>query len=320
MKNKYFPFLALIFLLLGNVSAQDTEHEDKSWKRFQIEITGGLASVNPSDLNLRADYDRQYLVRQKEYYSYYFPAVEQGVGVSDFRKIKSTFPFGFRFKYRISRAFSLSLGFKYFSKSETSEANARFHDMSTQSYSLDFSYSPYTLSISGFAPLLGVHFLIKTMNFLDFELFLSGGPLFAKCRYLIGDTRLYSRSNSVYRAQETSYEIDGKSTGISLNTGARIYAGIIGNLKFFCEGGYSYQKAKNLQGQGKFIYYRYVDPSRKEIFGESDWEGFWGIKETQEYAPLPSNEWEKNDQRVSDFNLDLSGLFFHIGFSFDFSL
>jgi hypothetical protein len=137
---------------------------------------------------------------------------------------------------------------------------------------------------------------------------------------LIGITRLYSRNNQVFRAHETSYEIKGKSTGVALMAGSRVNFSILRKFKIFCEAGYSYQTAKDVYGQGNFIYYRYLDSNRKEVADEINWEGFWGIKEAQGSPPFPSNEWEKNDSRVRAFKLSLSGLFVHIGISFKFSL
>jgi|GEM_PF-5434642 len=52
----------------------------------------------------------------------------------------------------------------------------------------------------------------------------------------------------------------------------------------------------------------------------SNGKGYWGIKEAFPLAPLPSNEWEKEDPRVRDFVLDLSGAFLRIGISYGFSL
>jgi hypothetical protein len=95
---------------------------------------------------------------------------------------------------------------------------------------------------------------------------------------------------------------------------------ILRDVNVFCESGYSYQKAKNLEGKGIFTYSFYQDPHNIVVSDELEWEGYWGVKEDQEFAPLPSNEWEKDDPRVREFLLDLSGVFIQIGVSFSFSL
>lgn len=318
-KNKIILIIFSIAFAFQSIYAQDSIPEKRRWKRFQVEIFGGLAFMNPTDLNLRPEYDEQYLIHQREFYNYYFPSVQQGTPSDEFRKVKSSLPLGFRFRYRLSRFFSLSLGLKYFSKNKTSQVSAQFRASGDRPYILDYEHSPYSISTSGFSPFLGVHLSFGKMDPISFEVFLSGGPLFAECRYQIGINRQYSRNNSVYSANETSYEIQGNSIGISLNSGARINVGIVDNIKVFFEGGYSYQMAENLHGRGSYIYYIYRDPNTKEVSDDLSWEGYWGVKEIPPYAPLPSNEWEKDDPRVRGFKLDLSGIFLQLGISFTFS-
>ena len=319
-KNKIifiFLFLACTFQC---IYAKDSNPDKASWKRFQVEIFGGMSFMDPTDLNLRPEYDKQYLLDRKEYHEYYYPSAQQEDPSDEFRKVKSTLPFGFRLRYRVNRIFSLSVGFKHFSKNQASEVSALYYALGGRPYILNYEYSPYSISTIAYVPFLGVHFSFGRSKLINFELFLSGGPLFAECQYQVGVAQFYSRNNSVYRADETSYEIQGKSTGLSLDTGARINMTIMGSIKAFCEGGYSYQTAKNLHGKGNFIHYIYRDPNTKDVSDELTWEGYWGVKETQEFAPFPSNEWEKDDPRVREFELDLSGMFIQIGISFSFSL
>ena len=319
-KNKIIFILLFFVFVYQGIYAQDSIPEKASWKRFQVEVFGGLSFMDPTDLNLRPEYDEQYLLDRKEFYEYYYPSAQQGDPSYEFAKVRSTIPFGFRFRYRFNRIFSLSLGFKHFSKSQTSEVSALYYALGNRPYILDYEYSPYSISTIGCVPFLGVHFSFGRSKLINFEFFLSGGPLYAECRYQVGISRFYSRNESVYRADETSYEIQGHSTGLSLDTGIRINMRIMGGIKAFCEGGYSYQTAKNLLGKGNFTYYIYQDPNTKYLSDELIWEGYWGVKEIQEFAPFPSNEWEKDDPRVREFELDLSGMFIQIGISFSFSL
>jgi hypothetical protein len=319
-KNKIVILLLLLAFAFQSMYAQDSEQEKASWKNFQVEIFGGKSFMDPTDLNLRPEYDKQYLVDRKEFYEYYFPNAQQEDPSGEFRKMRSALPFGFRLRYRLNRVLTLSLGFKRFSKSQTSEVSALLYAFGDRPYILDYEFSPYSISTVAYVPFLGVHLLFGKGRLFNYEFFLSGGPLFAECRYQVGITRYYSRNNSVYRADETSYEIQGNSTGISLDAGVRINMAILGGFKIFCEGGYSYQTAKNLQGKGNFAYYVFRDPNNKDLSDELTWEGYWGVKELQEFAPLPSNEWEKDDPRVRAFELDLSGMFIQIGISFSFSL
>ena len=312
--------MILVMPIWSNPQSHYPDPVKKAQPKFQIELFSGMASLNPSDLNLRPEYDMQYLKNQEDFYSHYNPYNQPGNVPYDFRKITSTIPLGFRLKYHLSRRLALSLGFRAFSREQKSDVTAQFDDTNYRRYVLEYDFSPYSLSVSAYSPQLGVHFLAAHTKYFNLELFFSGGPLFAECHYLINTSRFYSRSGQVISANETLYEIAGKSTGVALNTGSRINMKIMGNLSVFCEGGYSYQTAKNLKGKGELTYYRYTSPDTKEKSGELQWEGYWGIKEVQEFAPLPSNEWEKNDDRVGDFKLDLSGFFLQIGISFGFSL
>ena len=319
-KNKIIFIVLFLGFAFQSIYAQDSIPEKANGKRFQVEIFGGLSFLDPTDLNLRPEYDKQYLLDRNEFYEYYYPSAPQGDSSYDFGKVKSTLPFGFRLRYRFGKIFSLSLGFKHFSKSQSSEVSALYYAFGDRPYILDYEYSPYAISTNAYVPFLGVHFSFGRGRPVDFEFFISGGPMYAECRYQVGVSRFYSRNDHVYRADETSYEIQGNSTGISLDAGARINMTIMGGIKVFCEGGYSYQVAKNLHGEGNFTYYIYRDASTKDLSDELIWEGYWGVKEIQEFAPLPSNEWEKDDPRVREFVLDLSGMFIQIGISFSFSL
>lgn len=319
-KNKIILIFLFLIFISQSISAQDPIPGKTSWKRLQVEIYGGQLFMDPTDLNLRPEYDKQYILDRKEFYEYYYPSAHQEDPSGEFRKVKSALPFGFRFKYIFNRIFSLSLGFKHFSKSRSSAVSALYYATGDRPHVLDYEFSPYAISTSGSVPFLGVHFSFGKGRLLNFELFLSGGPLFAECKYQVGIARFYSRNNSVYRAEESSYEVKGNSTGISLDTGIRINMKIRHDFRVFCEGGYSYQKAKDLDGKGNLKYYVYQDPNNKFLSDELTWEGYWGVKEVQELAPLPSNEWKKDDPRVREFLLDLSGMFIQIGVSYSFSL
>ncbi len=323
--------IALVFtLVFSNVYAQEskqqesfkaeTRAENKGWKRFQVEFFGGWASMDPADLNLRAAYDETYMVNLRDYHTSYYPNLQQGDPMGEFKTVRSSLPFGIRVRYRLSRMISFSLGLKYISKNQASEMSAEFQAIRSRPYNFQYDFTDYSISAKAVIPTVGINLSFGKSETIDFGCFLLGGPMFAECGYVIKTDQIYSRYGNVYRMYETDYEASGNSTGISLETGLRINAKIMGGLKAFCEGGYAYQKAKNLNGPGNFVHYYYSDPNTKEVSDNLYWEGYWGVKETEEYPPLPSNEWEKGDERVREFTLDLSGVFIRVGISFSFSL
>jgi hypothetical protein len=283
-----------------------------------VELFGGWASMNPADLNLRPAYDTQYLINLRDYYSSYYPDIQQSSPEGDFKTVDSSLPFGFRVRYRLSSLISVSLGLKYSSKKQSSAVTAEFTASGRRPHDLEYIFTDYAISTTAWVPNLGAHLSFARSRFIDFEYFFAGGPMFAKCRYVIISDQVYSRYGNVYRMYETDYEAIGKSTGLSLETGLRINVKVKGGLKAFCEGGYTYQRAKNLEGPGNFVHYYYRDPNTKEVSDNLYWEGYWGVKETEELPPLPSNEWEKDDERVREFILDLSGAFIRFGVSFSF--
>lgn len=295
-------------------------YETIGGKTFQVEMFGGWASLKPADLNLRAAYDTQYLANLRDYYTSYYPDTEQSYPSGDFKSVESSLPLGFRVRYRINRLISFSLGLKYVSKDQASEVSAEFQATGRRPHNLRYTYTDYSISTKAWIPTFGIHLSIGQIESIDFECFLSGGPMFAECGYRIKTEQVYSRYGNIYRLYETDYDAVGDSTGLSLETGLRVGLKIKGGLLAFCEGGYAYQKAKNLQGPGNFVHYYYQDANTRDVSDNLNWEGYWGVKETEEFPPLPSNEWEKDDGRVREFALGLSGVFVRVGISFRFSL
>jgi hypothetical protein len=287
-------------------------------KRFQLEIFGGLSSLHPSDLNLRPAYDKAFLADINDFYSYYYPTVEQEGPSNDFGRINASLPLGLSLRYSLGQRFAVSLGFCYIRSQSTSDVTARYQTSGAAPTVLDFLYSPYELTAQGMIPFVGLHVFPVGGPGARLEFFAAAGPLLARCRYEVVINRYYSRDNSVYRAEETSTELTGRSVGLSLEGGARLSIPIQGGLRVFGEAGYGYRTARDLKGKGKFVYSIYLDASTIQTVNELTWEGYWGIKDDGAFAPRPSNEWEKDDHRVKPFVLDLSGGFIRIGLSLSF--
>lgn len=314
-----FLFLALCIAAL-RLPAQSPPGESSRGNRFSAEVFGGFLFFDPRDLNLRAAYDRGFLDNQLAFSNLYAPEPQRDTAVGEFLTIGSSLPFGFRMKVLMNKRWAVSLGFKYFIKDQESTVTARYPDYGARPMMTDYSFSPYSISASGFVPLLGVHSRLWKNRFFDLDLFVAGGGMFADCGYTVGVTRVYSRDGRAYRADETLYEIEGRSTGIAAEAGIHIKAVVFRSIRVFFEGGYAFQKAWNINGNGRLDYYRYTGTTSRWLSDRLEWEGYWGVKEALPLAPLPSNEWEKEDPRVRDFVLDLSGAFLRVGISYGFSL
>jgi hypothetical protein len=205
---------------------------------------------------------------------------------------------------------SLDLEYQYFR-----------NELSDERYNESISYSPYSLSAKAYIPMVGVHLLKKLKNSLVLEGFLCGGPMFAECRYFSdwnydwvteGPGYTYLTFSSSGILEET-----GKGTGISLDLGGRLSYPFISGFEIFLEASYAYQVAKSISG-----------PGREEIEGrDADWDARWGIKgETVSAAwgevetEFPTAYWpnDSEEDRIRDFELDLSGFQLRLGFSFRF--
>jgi hypothetical protein len=297
--------------------------------RWLIEIFGGIAGMNPEDLNLRAKHDD--LTRRfyfDDYYSYLF---NQGK-ISGFsnqneggmaKLIKSSIPFGIRLRYNLNRWLALSLGFTQFSSSRESKFRNDYvifeNDGPASYYSNEFT--SYKLAAQGFVPTLGIHAAKSISPVLQVEAFLSGGPLLAECLYSMNESSQNWSSTTELDLEnpvEGFLEEKGKGTGLSLQAGLKLDFRTAGPFGFFMETGYAYQAVYSISGPGKRSY-----PSKTEY-----WDGEWGIKKKVDMMPwgtlhfaYPSNGWEGFEYtgwRDRDFTLNLSGVQARMGINYRF--
>lgn len=316
--NKLFITGLLMVLLVPLIFP-----EGMNKKKFQIELYGGVSTLDPADLNLRAEGEEQ---EEKFFYQDYYDYLKNynlisynNISTGEFKKITNTIPYGFRFKYYLNRSIAISLGLKYLSRRQVSHINNQFQlQYNFGEYREKSGFSPYTLSAKALTPMLGIHFSKHISDFISLEGYLMGGPLWAECSY--GFERHRERfslnSNLSFLSPDWKVEEKGTGTGFALEGGVRINKHIWKNIHLFIEGGYAYQVVKKLSGPGNQTYGRVI----------SSWEGDWGIKEfniTRDWGnldyPFPSNYWETaGEVKLRDFKLDLSGFQLRMGFSYRF--
>lgn len=311
-------FLLSLFLIFLIVLVAFPKENNK--KRFQFELFGGFSSLNPVDLNLKVESDEQ--VEKFWYDDYYTYSLDTGNIVSynrnaegEFKTIKQAIPFGFRFKYYLTKSIAISLGFKHISKSQVSNVRNQYTviENSGQEYFYTTEYAPFTLSAKGLSPLIGIHFGKKIFGSIEVEGFISVGPLFGECSYAYEHPyQQLSSEGDILDESDWFIEEKGKGTGFCLDSGARININVGNNFGIFLEGGYAFRKVNKLSG-----------PGREDRDGIIDtWGGDWGIKETNInkywanlHSQYPSNYWEGEDPslKVRDFKLDLSGFQVRLG-------
>jgi len=323
--NQFKETKKVYALARGNI----TFHPGKMKNRFQVEFFGGFSSLNPADLNLRAQYEKEH--REFIHYRYinrknagditFYSRDTEG----EFEKIKNAIPLGFRFKYFLSNSIAISLGFNYISGEKTSHVTHRYtiEENIYGHYILDFETSPFTLSAAGYIPAIGIHISRKLTHSAEIEGFLTGGPLFARCSYYVDYQSAPLSDEGVildkYYWDVGVIEEKGKGTGLSLEGGVRMNLNIGKNFALFLEGGYAYQAAYKLSGPG----YSTLN------YETRTWEGVWGIKEAYKddqwgtrYFQLPSSSWEAEKDylyyKIGNFKLDLSGFRMQIGIFYRF--
>jgi hypothetical protein len=284
--------------------------------------------MNPKDLNLFVSHDNMlqefsydsrldYLVARGDIQSWTRAQGEER------KEIRRSYPLGGRLKYYFSETIAISLGFKYMTSTHSLDLEYQYfrNELSDERYNESIRYSPYSLSAKAYIPSLGFHISKTLKNSLTLEGFINAGPMFADCQYFTdwsyewvteGPGYLYVTYSSTGILEEK-----GSGTGLSLDLGGRLSYPIISSFEIFLEASYAYQVVKSISG-----------PGREEMDGRSaTWDGRWGIKGETVSAPwseieteFPTGYWPNNseDDRIRDFELDLSGFQLRLGLSFRF--
>ncbi len=307
---------------------QEEARSLSKFKKFQVELYGGIIFLNPSDLNLFVGHDNRM---QEFFYDSYFDYLVATGQIQSWSKnqaeerqeIRRSYPIGGRIKYYLSQSIALSIGFKYISSQQSSDLNFQYfrRELSGEWYNESITYAPYSLSAKAYIPTLGFHIQKRLINELVLEGFLTGGPMFAQCRYFSEWRYEWETEGPDYRyitySNTGALEENGSGTGIALDLGGRISYPIIKSFAIFLEASYAYQVVKSVSGAG-----------REERDGRSaTWDGRWGIKSETVAAAwgaleteFPTNYWPNSSEedKVRDFKLDLSGFQLRLGLSFRF--
>ncbi len=320
-------FLFILFLAVPGQAWEDRDTSETSFQRFQFEIYGGYSTLDPADFNLLARTDTQ--TREFIYDGYYNFLQQAGYSrswdkmVGDYRGIESAQPAGFRLKYRLNSLLSLSLGLRVLSKTQLSDPSFRYMRTTQywERYMDESQYISYSLSASGYTPMLGVHLEKYFGPVFGLEGHLAAGPVFARCRYNAQWHSEWVYMNSapyiVFYEEDSSLEQEGSGTGIALETGLRLNMCIGGRFGIFVGGSYIYQSAGNFSGTGKEISNNHT----------TEWEGQWAMKrETlvafwgEQLLEFPTNYWDDKTGgiRSRNFKLDLSGFQLQVGLFYRF--
>jgi hypothetical protein len=296
---------------------------------WRIELVGGLAAVDPSDLNMRGTFDRMfsefygndfmaYLVSQGEIAS--FTRTTEGGG---FRPLGKSVPFELRLRRRLARWLDVSLGLTRFAGSQRSSFVDHYvvTEVGGGTSNYTDSFDDYTVSVRGYLPAVGVHIGGTIGPAMRLEGSFSCGPLFAECRYAShyeSNLPEPGADGPVDVLEDGTLEEKGKGVGPAFRIALKADYLLTHRTGVFIEGGYAFQTVRGLSGSGT-----------RSLTGSRDtWEGEWGIKQQITVEPWgtgrflwPSNGWELfggDWWRARDFTLDLSGFQAKVGFFFRF--
>lgn len=292
--------------------------------RWQLEIFGGFASMNPEDLNLRVKFDDMY---SSFYLEDYFRYQENQGEIASFVKrneggkaklIKHSVPLGIRFRYGINNWLDLSLGLTYFSRSQDSSFKNLFEVSGEDALKAVYTdeYANYKLAAEGFIPSLGIHVGQSITSALRLETYITGGPMFAQCMYSINyrsQWPLDELAGDFNNSNEGVLEEKGSGIGLGFQAGAKVDLYLTKKFGFFLDGGYAYQTVSDISGPG----------TRTDKAHRDYWDEEWALKQDIRIEPWgtarflwPSNGWTAFGGtwwRARDFELNLSGFQLRIG-------
>jgi hypothetical protein len=292
-------------------------------KSFGIEIFGGLSLIDPADLNMRPEMDLQYENLFRD--NYYMYLVNTGIyeqatklDGGEFKSINKAMPLGLRLRYYLSESLALSIGFSYIWQTQSSEFTNHFLlSRGGQTYQEKYIYSPYTLTVRGYIPSIGLHFNRKINNSIGTEAGITVGPMFSTCGLSFDYHREWMTADGMLLHEYKFYSLkeNGSGFGIALEANIRLDVRLFKFINPYIQVGYAYRKAEDFSGRGY----------RRDEGDTYWWDDEWGMKVYQEYRSygsidtlIPSNEWTDYRPRARDFVLDLSGFQAVAGFLFRF--
>lgn len=315
MREKKLLLAGLIFGFFGvlALSGQSTEPG-----RLQLELYGGIAYMNPKDLNLLARAEEQY----NDIYFIQQLRWMQGYMVNDLPRLQSVIPAGLRMKYRLSSVLALSLGIEAFTGERKTSLEGSFSYSGNYLETVTKSYDPFEMKISGYAVLGGLHYRIPVGELTDLELGAAAGWAKARFEHNSSWTHRIDFSSSYYdysSVDSGSLEGDGSGNGFISQAMFRLNRMISRRWGFFVEAVGTFCRMNSISGSGR--------EARSGMGTDRSWEGEWGIKQEEiEMAwgsaevSVPTNYWEGwiEAQRERDFVLDISGVRLVFGICFRF--
>ena len=308
----------------GDVLGPILEFGGRRSDRWRLDIFGGAAGIDPSDLNQRAEIDEAVILFDlNTKYSYLRQTGEVTFFTSDIegglQALRISLPWGFRLRRSINDWLAVSAGLSGFWGSRVSsyKHSVSVVEAAGPQYVYFVNLADFTLAARALIPSVGLH-LGKNLNpRLRLEAYVGGGPVFAECRYSVNCLEAPTSDLGEYYEVPINGHIEekGRGTGLALSASAGLFLALGPRVGLFFDIGYAWQTVREVSGPG-------FDNSREGIM---TWDGTWAMKsysKVRDWGNLsfiyPSNYWPEEHQPrwARPFMLDLSGVQVRFGFSY----
>ncbi len=304
----------------------------KKYKKFHIDLFGGIAGTGLNTLNDQAEFsDAMLRYETSEYFGYLqFLYKKEYVtytgGISGkFKEIHHVLPLGGRIKYNVNPWLAFSLGVQYFKNSQTSDVMENYTIRVAHPDFLDFpleyedtnEYPGYNIMVEGFSPMLGIH---ATLFNGRLEGFVTGGPLFARCAYFAERHNRMEYSNGYWNGYDLTVDMEGTGNGIAVEAGARLNMSLGKSITLFVESSYAHMKTGEITGSSTSMS-RNMDINITDDVSSTSTEGVWKSRDAsylgdfRTIAVVPEGSGQNTDK---EFSLDFSGFRMKMGLSFSF--
>jgi hypothetical protein len=322
-RTKRGAALALFVLLAGShlIAAPD---------RIQVELYGGLSFLNPKDLNLFSQAEEEYnkrmfLERLIGDQGYLWEDEYSGYFLNEFPRITSALPAGFRIKFLLSPAASVSVSVEGFRKTEEASISGTITRAPSWRLTESKAYDPYRLELRGVSVLGGFHYGMAVGRNTELEAGLAAGWTWAAFNVLSSWTQsieLWDETGFPLHRSTNGHRLegDGHGNGFIVRAMIRLNRALGKRWGFFVEASASYSRLKSLHGGGR--------ESSMMLPGATTWEGDWGIKkevvsrfwDDAVTLYVPTNYWDGwvSKQYDRDFVLNLSAVGCGVGLYYRF--
>ena len=313
--KRTFTIITVVILASAALFAQN-----RPFRRFQIELFGGFANINPADLNMALETEEDVISYEFNERYYYLRNINYIRSFTynrngSYKKINRILPFGLRVKANILPSFSVSLGCRYFNQTQSFSVAEEFTIIENSgTTSMEISdYSPMELRVKGVSVQAGIHLGQDIGKFFRIEGFAAFGPVWAECGFSYDNTNIQRYGDSGLEfIYEYSQQIEGKDSGLAMDLGIQLILKLKKRIQFFAEGSHSFTRLNNLYGPGSQTVYDTTE----------SWEGkirmqevtYWNPWRAKEFTFLNNNWQGQEDPQSRNMILDLSGFSLTFGF------